>query len=296
MSRTLAAFAPAKLNLHLHVGPPRPDGRHPLESLAAFADAGDWLTASPAAELSLEVRGPFAAALAAEEDNLVLRAARLLAQRFGVRAGASLTLDKRLPIASGVGGGSADAAAALRVLSALWDLTADIAVLEDIARPLGSDVPVCLRCQPAWMTGGGEDVRPADIAPLEGVLVNPLIPSPTGPVYRAFDEMGLGVAFQPAPGPPGPQADLLGWLREQRNDLEGPAIRLTPVIAEVLSALAKCRETALARMSGSGASCFALTRSRSDAAALVSALRAEHPGWWVQAVRIGAVDGAAHPL
>ncbi|MDX2234633.1 MAG: 4-(cytidine 5'-diphospho)-2-C-methyl-D-erythritol kinase [Hyphomonadaceae bacterium] len=280
----VTGFAPAKVNLYLHVGPPRADGLHPIDSLIAFADVGDRIEAQPAETLTLAVTGPFAPALAGEADNLVLRAARLLAAHAGVAPRAALTLHKRLPIASGVGGGSSDAAAALRVLNRLWACGASLDDLEAIAAPLGSDVPGCVRARPARMRGVGELLEPAVIAPLNAVLVNPLVPAPTGAVYRAFDA-------RPAPplDDPGraPDDGLIAWLRRRRNDLEGAAQTVAPAVGDVLDALRTHAPGALVRMSGSGATCFAVT---DDAPALAAAVSRRHPQWWVRAARFGAPD------
>lgn len=280
-------FAPAKLNLFLHVGPPRDtDGRHPLESLVAFADIGDTLIAGPAEALSLTVDGPFALGLADEPDNLVLWAARALAQEARRAPQAALRLTKRLPVASGIGGGSADAAAALRALNALWGLNRKTGELEAIAAPLGADVPVCVAACPAVMTGTGETLGPAPSLPagVGVVLVNPGAPVPTGPVYRAFD--ALMPARPDFAGPPLPErfrdfADLVAALAARRNDLETAAISLAPGITDVLAALRAAPGVAFARMSGSGATCFGLTTDRAAAARAADALA--RPGWWVAA-------------
>ncbi len=282
------AFAPAKLNLYLHVGPPMADGRHPLDSLAAFADIGDDLAAAPADGLSLRIDGPFGAALAADPDNLVLRAARALAQAAGREPNAALRLTKRLPIASGIGGGSADAAAALRALSALWSLNLPADALEAIAAGLGADVPVCVGSRPSVMTGTGETLAPAPALPAEVgvVLVNPGVAAPTGPVYRVFDALTPGRADFAAPALPAAVPDLdalVGLLKARRNDLETAATALVPPIADVLAALRTAPGVRLARMSGSGATCFGLAPDRARAEAAAAAIAGRHPGWWVAA-------------
>lgn len=291
MSASLRVFAPAKLNLHLHVGPPRADGRHPLESLAAFADVGDWLRVAPADGLSLELEGPFAAGLAAEADNLVLWAAHLLAREAGIAPCAHLVLEKNLPIASGIGGGSADAAAALRGLARLWSLRVETGDLERLAAELGSDVPVCVASRGAFMSGAGEITSRVEGIAVQGVLVNPRVPLSTGGVYRAFDEMGLGAGFVPEAAPHF-GADVLSWLNQRRNDLEGPAIHLCPAVETVLTALASRPECLLARMSGSGATCFALCADRAASQRLALAIQAAHPDWWVAPAGIGDGDAA----
>lgn len=281
-------FAPAKLNLYLHVGPPGQDGRHPLDSLAAFTDIGDTLVAAPSDQLTLVVDGQFADALGGEPDNLVLRAARFLAEDGRRAPVAALRLTKRLPIASGIGGGSADAAAALRALNTLWGLNRSQADLEAVARPLGADVPVCVASRPALMSGTGETLAPAPALPsgVGVVLVNPGVPSPTGPVYRAFDALTPGRPNFAAPPLPNALPDinaLAAALAARRNDLESAAIALVPPIAEALEALRATPEVSFARMSGSGATCFGLTRSRAAAEAARAALVRRRPDWWVAA-------------
>lgn len=287
MSTDLRVFGPAKLNLFLHVGPPRADGRHPLESLAVFADVGDWLAFSPAEDLQLHIEGPFAEGLHAEGDNLVLRAARLLADAAGIAARARIMLEKNLPIASGIGGGSADAAAALRGLARMWKLQWPEIELARLAGKLGADVPVCVASRSAMMRGAGENIAPLPIAPLHGVLVNPGLPLSTGEVYRAFDAMGLGEEFAAICTPLPQGEDVVGWLRQQRNDLEAPAIALCPAIGVVLAALKAQPQCLLARMSGSGATCFALTQSSADSVQVAKAISRDHPQWWAVPARFG---------
>jgi len=220
---SVRVFAPAKVNLCLHVGRPREDGLHPLWSLAAFADVGDWVRASPADALTLALSGPFAEALEGDADNLVLRAARLLAQRAGVRPLASLHLVKQLPIASGLGGGSADAAATLKALNALWRLDLADADLHALATELGADVAACLRSRACVMTGAGERIAALELPALWGVLANPGIASATASVYRAFDAAGLGGAFAAGAAPRWDSAAAaIAVLKALRNDLESP--------------------------------------------------------------------------
>lgn len=281
-------FAPAKVNLYLHVGPPRADGLHPLESIAAFADVGDTLRLEPAERLELALVGPFAAALAAEpEENLIAKAARTLAERLGRRADVRFTLDKRLPLAAGLGGGSSDAGAALRLLAQAWGAPGD--VIEAVARGLGADVPVCLRAQTAFMAGAGERTAPVALTPLDAVLANPMAPAPTGAVYRAFDAMGLGGDFR-AEGVVD-LSDPIPALAARRNDLEAAAIVICPPIAETLRALRELPGARLARLSGSGATAFALFDDAEAAHAAAHGLQIARPGWWVRACRLGGVDG-----
>jgi 4-diphosphocytidyl-2-C-methyl-D-erythritol kinase len=293
--RGLEVFAPAKINLTLAVGPLRADGRHELQSLAAFADVGDRLRLEPASGLSLQVRGPFAPALAEETDNLVLRAARLLAQAAGgAPLGAALTLEKNLPVASGIGGGSADAAAALRGLNSLWGLGWSEGALADLARSLGADVPVCVACRPALMSGAGEDLRPVAMPSLSAVLVNPGVPVSTGAVYRRFDALGLGADWPPPEPPSSFASPDESWriFLGRDNDLSPAAIVEAPVIAAMLQRLRQDPRVKLARLSGSGATGFALTEAWALARAVAQDLTAEGRGWWIVPAQLGAVDVA----
>jgi len=274
-------LAPAKINLFLHVGEKRADGFHPLQSLAVFTELGDFLAAEESEDLSLTLDGPFAGGLEAEPDNLVLRAARALAEAAGAPAKARLTLTKNLPIASGIGGGSADAAAALRALAALWRLNLSEEVLQQIAASLGSDVPVCLLSQPAFMEGRGEILRPAQSMPhLPLLLVNPGVAVPTRDMFAALTQRsGTGMAL-----PPGhfrDSADVLRLMDASRNDLEAPAREAQPVIGAVLKALAALPGALFVRMSGSGATCFALFADDAACSRGGETLRAAHGDWWI---------------
>jgi 4-diphosphocytidyl-2-C-methyl-D-erythritol kinase len=283
---TRTAFAAAKVNLYLHVAPPTPDGYHPLASLMAFADVGDTVGGVPAPELSLTIDGPFGEGLSAGPDNLVLRAgAALLARAGRPDAGARLVLTKVLPIAAGLGGGSSDAGAALRLLNAMHGLGFDDLALEGVAAEIGADGAACLRARMLTAEGRGELLSPAPAMPhLPAVLVNPGVPSPTGAVYRAYDASGApGTADRPEPPPLRTPRAAAEWLARCRNDLEAPALRLEPRIGEALDALRAEPEALLVRMSGSGATSFALTATRADAEALAARLSAAHPGWWVKA-------------
>ncbi len=268
-------LAPAKLNLSLSVVGKRADGYHLLESLVAFADIGDRLTAEAAAEFSLTIDGPFAASLDAGSDNLVSRAAQLFAERVGRRADVALRLTKNLPVASGIGGGSADAAAALRALSKLWAAP----IPADLPAKLGADVPVCVAGVPAWMSGIGEIVEPAGALPDWGiVLVNPGIALATPSVFKArTGAFSAGGKFAPS----------LDAIAAAGNDLEAPATALVPAIAEVLAALRGLLGIRVARMSGSGATCFGLFDRPENAAQAAKALKAQAPsGWWIAAGRV----------
>ena len=277
---SIAETASAKINLFLHVSERRTDGFHPLQSLAVFTEAGDILRAEASPQLTLTIDGPFAPGLAGEGDNLVLRAARALTAEAGTLAGASLTLTKNLPVASGIGGGSADAAAALRALRALWRLEVRDDTLLQIAATLGSDVPVCIASHAAFMEGRGEILTKITVPRLPLLLVNPGIAVPTREVFAALDERsGTGLAL-PQDGF-ADAAALLSFLRETRNDLEAPARRLQPVIGTVLEALAALPGVLLARMSGSGATCFALFADEGASHRAAARLRERGAGWWI---------------
>lgn len=284
---TVRVFAPAKINLSLHVGKPLPNGRHPIESVVAFADVGDVVWAEEGERPSLALAGPYGRALAGERDNLVLRAAQLLAAGAGKTSGVKLTLEKNVPIASGIGGGSSDAAATLKALNQLWALGLSDADLENIAREIGADVPACVGARACYMTGTGEDIVPIEIPPLHGVLVNPNIPAPTGAVYKKFDERGLGGAFARTPPPFWREREeALAGLASLRNDLTAPAIEIAPPIAEIASVIETAGGARLARLSGSGATMFALTDDAVSAAALAAKIESARPNWWVKAARL----------
>jgi 4-diphosphocytidyl-2-C-methyl-D-erythritol kinase len=274
--RPLEEEAPAKLNLSLRVIGRRPDGYHELDSCVVFTAWADRLTIAPDDRLTLSLAGPFAAALADASDNLVIHAARRLAAHVGRAPDVRITLEKRIPVAAGLGGGSADAAATLRGLNRLWGLGLGSSELLAIALELGADVPVCLLCQPARMRGIGERLEPIEIPALDLVLANPQQPVST---TRAF--AGLGpIGSLLAPAPPG-RSDLLDWLRTCSNDLEAPARRLVPAIDRVLEAIGRQPGCRLARMTGSGATCFGVFDDADLAARAAAALRRAHPAWWV---------------
>jgi 4-diphosphocytidyl-2-C-methyl-D-erythritol kinase len=283
-------FAPAKINLTLKVGRPRADGLHPLQSLVMFADIGDVVEASPGEGLSLTLGGEFAEGLGAGEDNLVIRAARALAAAAGIaNPGASLRLEKNLPIASGIGGGSSDGAAALRALNALWELNLPIAQLVEIARQLGADVPVCVAAETAFMTGSGEDFRPVSALPFAAVLVNPLIPLPTANVYRQFDRMDLGVELSPSAPPLWTNTEAaLRVIATLGNDLEPAARALLPELDDIAALMRNDARVLHAGLSGSGATMFALVQRVEDAEALAETWQRAHPDWWVTDTILGA--------
>jgi 4-diphosphocytidyl-2-C-methyl-D-erythritol kinase len=280
----LQRLAPAKVNLFLHVGPLRADGYHPVCSLATFADVGDVVRLSSADAMAFSVEGAFAGALAGEPDNLVTRARDLALAAYPAAAPFRLTLEKRLPIAAGLGGGSSDAAATLRLIGEALRIE-ETESFAAIARQLGADALMCLEAQPVLAEGRGDDLSAPPAFPhLPAVLVNPLQPSPTGAVYRGYDEAGApGNAEAPAwPADLGGIEAVAAFLAGCRNDLEAPAIALQPAIAEVLDALRGRPPTLLARMSGSGASCFAICAGSAERDDLAAAMAAAHPGWWVQ--------------
>ena len=292
----VTAFAAAKVNLYLHVSGRRPDGYHLLDSLVAFADISDRVTAEPAAMLSLTVGGPEAASLAGiSEDNLVLRAARLLVGCTGTDRGAALFLEKNLPVAAGIGGGSSDAAAALRALIALWQLSIGEGALRDLGARLGADLPACLYGRAVWVGGIGERIEPAPDLPEAGILLaNPRKELPTAAVFAARKgPFGQAGRFAPIP------EDAIGLARalgSRRNDLTDAAIGLVPEIGAVLVRLARLPGALVARMSGSGPTCFALFRDRGAAEEARVALAAAEPQWWCAAgdlVRGEVVAGQA---
>lgn len=282
---SLTVFAPAKVNLLLHVGPPGADGFHPLVSLAVFADVGDWLSLVEG-EPGLTVTGRLAGTAPAGADNLALRAVTDLAAALGRPQDLAITLEKELPMAAGLGGGSADAAAALRLAARVWGVALDDPRLTAVAEALGSDVPMCLVSRPVWGEGRGEVLTQADwLPPLHAVLVNPGAASPTGPVYRAYDADPRLLEARPAP----PLGDLVAWLGRQRNDLEPPAVRLAPAIGEAIEAVRGDPDVAFGRMSGSGATVFGLCADAEAASA--AAARLAHRDWWVRACVLGAPGG-----
>ena len=285
-----AAFAPAKVNLFLHVGAPD-GGYHPICSLMAFADVGDIVSTFDAEALTLGVRGPVAGELGAGEDNLVLRAARaLIAEATRPLAPVGIKLDKRLPGASGLGGGSSDAGAALRLLREAFGLAIDDRRLEALAVALGSDGAACLGGAPVIAEGRGERLSAAPrLPPLDAVLVNPRVPVSTAEVYRRLD---AGGRFSDVRPPVAPDAfedaeELAAWLAGQRNDLETPAIAVAPAVGTVLETLAGEPEALLARVSGSGGTCFALCAGDIEAEGLAERLEAMAPEWWVKRCRLG---------
>jgi len=288
-------LAPAKVNLFLHVGAPEASGYHPLCSLMVFADAGDRVSVGPAEALGLTVVGPFANALAGEGDNLVLRAARaLIAEARRPVPPLGLVLEKTLPVASGLGGGSSDAGAAFRLLREALDLPVTDARLEELAGGLGADGAACLWARPVIAQGRGERLSPAPAMPvLDAVLVNPGVPVSTAEVYRRFDAEGVfgDVAPPAAPDAFESAQEVAAWLSTLRNDLEAPAIATAPEVGTVLETLRDEPESLLARVSGSGGTCFALCASDMQAESLAGRVAAMAPGWWVRRCRLGGPWG-----
>jgi len=286
---SVRVFAPAKINLTLKVGRPRVDGLHPLRSVVAFAPGEEWVEAAPGSGFSLTIIGPFADAVEANESNLVRRAARALADAAGAAAsGAALMLYKDYPVASGIGGGSSDAAATLKALNQLWNLGMDEAALIAIARGLGSDVPVCVPARAAYMSGAGETFAPFDLPPLHAVLVNPRRPLATPDVYRQFDAMGLGGEFDAAARAPiwANAAAAVAGASVLGNDLAAPAAALKPELAAMAAALRSDSRVLYANLSGSGATMFALCETREQALAVQSSILAAHAAYWVRSAAL----------
>ncbi|PCJ69386.1 MAG: 4-(cytidine 5'-diphospho)-2-C-methyl-D-erythritol kinase [Rhodobiaceae bacterium] len=286
MSGDIVELANAKINLSLRVLGKRADGYHQLESFVMFAAIADRLTCHAADELSLEITGPFGRDLEGEKDNLILEAARVFATTLGRGPSVAFTLEKNLPIASGMGGGSADAAAALRGMIRLWgDPPGSIA---ELALKLGADVPVCMRKRPSLMTGIGEVVTLIPRLPeLHAVLVNPGVAVSTADVFKRLNAGPVSSEAR-ATSLPGMETveRVSAWCRENGNDLEAPAIEGTPEVERVLAQLRQSAGCKLARMSGSGATCFALYDNPFDAAEGAASLGAANPTWWVKATRL----------
>jgi 4-diphosphocytidyl-2-C-methyl-D-erythritol kinase len=286
MPQPLATRAPAKINLTLHVLGRRADGYHELESLVAFAGTGDDLRLEPGAGLGLQASGPTASLAGSGADNLVLKAARLLADRVeGLQLGI-FHLTKRLPVAAGIGGGSSDAAAALRLLARLNGLPLSHPALREAAHLTGADVPVCLEPSARMMRGAGEELGPpVNLPRLFAVLVNPRVPVETPAVFKA---LGLqpGQALARGSHPTIERSTLIDRLQAARNDLEPPALHIQPLIGDALGLLRRTRGCRLARMSGSGATVFGLYDGCEAAAAAAKALGRARPDWWVKATSL----------
>jgi 4-diphosphocytidyl-2-C-methyl-D-erythritol kinase len=290
-ARTLSEDGRAKVNLTLRVVGRRVDGYHDLESVVAFADCADRLSLTPGPELHLATEGPLAQACGETTDNLVFKAAQLLGERVPDLRFGDFTLDKVLPVAAGIGGGSADAAAALRLLAQANGLAIDDPRVIEAARLTGADVPVCLASRACVMSGVGETLLPLALPKMPCVLVNPRVPVATKDVFKALGlrngELLVGVAdVIEATAWPEDGASIGDWiepLAADRNDLEAPATRIEPVIGEVLSALRATDGARLTRMSGSGATCFAIFETGIEAQAAAQKIQRDHPTWWVHA-------------
>lgn len=283
--------ARAKVNLTLRVVGRRVDGYHDLESVVAFADCADRLSLTPGSNLDLKTTGPLAQACGEAADNLVFKAARLLGERVTDLKLGDFTLEKVLPVAAGIGGGSADAAAALRLLARANGLAMDDVRLIEVAKLTGADVPVCLASRACVMTGVGETLQPLSLPKIPCVLVNPRVPIATKDVFAALGlrngELLVGVTdVIQATAWPEQGASIEDWvevLAAGSNDLEAPATRIQPLIGEVLSALSATNGAWLARMSGSGATCFAIYENTAEAQRASQAIQLDHPNWWVHA-------------
>ena len=290
MAAARIEHAPAKVNLTLAVIGRRADAYHDIESLVAFATVGDTLTLTPGRELALTVRGPTARAAGPLADNLVIKAARALAERVNGLKWGRFVLSKRLPAAAGIGGGSSDAGAALRLLAGANRLTLDDPRLQEVAGAVGADVPVCLDPRARMMRGRGEILsEPLAVPRLPAVLANPGVALSTRAVFaKLVFTAGCGPRSARASKPVLLDGDgYLSYLSSQSNDLEAPASAIEPAVGETLAALRAISGCRLARMSGSGATCFALFHSTRAAAAAAKALRERHPDWWIRATTVG---------
>lgn len=271
----ITEFAPAKINLSLHVTGKRPDFYHTLDSLIVFADIGDEIEIAHAPEFTFQIKGPFAQGLE-NNSNLAVKAARMMAEKFGKDLNIALTLTKNLPVAAGIGGGSSDAAATLRALQKHWDITEDIA---DIALKLGADVPVCLKNKPQRVRGIGEKLEPFACPPLNILLINPQKPCSTKDVFVHFknafkEEIQI------------PETVDIAFLKTLDNDLTEAAAQIVPNIKNILEILEQQKKCALTRLSGSGATCFGLFDTPQDAQTAAKAVQKENPDWWIKAGKI----------
>ena len=292
-SLDLVEIAPAKINLTLRVLGRRADGYHDIESLVVFADVADRLALMPGDALTLTVHGSSAAQSGAVADNLVIKAARALAARIAKLRVGAFRLEKNVPVAAGLGGGSADAAAALRLLARANNLAPDDPRLHDAARETGADVPVCLEPRPRVMRGIGEILSTALPLPrLHSLLVNPGVAVPTKMVFSGWGPSPNSASVSTAAADTAfakisNERQFIDWLTREANDLQAPAIALAPAIAEVLAALRAAAGCRLARMSGSGATCFGLFSSHAETEAAGKTLRAQFPHWWISETVLG---------
>jgi 4-diphosphocytidyl-2-C-methyl-D-erythritol kinase len=271
-----AETAFAKINLALHVRTKRPDGYHEIDTIFAFLDCGDVLSVARCESLNLKIIGKFAEGLSSDEDNLVMQAARLMQRHFGIKQGAKITLEKHLPIASGIGGGSADAAATARLLNRFWDINASLDSLAQVMASLGADLPACVYSELSRGRGIGTDIEMLNdqtVKAMACLLVNPNTPLSTAAVFAACNKTDLG-------GLKG--ANVLEITANGRNDLELPAITICPEISAVLGALV-IHKPVMVRMSGSGATCFAIFTHMHECASAARQIIKEHPDWWTMA-------------
>lgn len=280
MPTTFTLLAPAKINLFLHITGKRDDGYHLLQSVMIFVDVGDEMQFSPHDSLFLDVEGPFAADMPPPHGNLVYRAAQLLAEEYKVPMRGRIILRKRLPVASGIAGGSSDAATALSGLAKLWGLPDEKERLRRIGAKLGADVPACIARRPVWAEGVGERVTPLqDMPALHLVLANPMVATPTPEVFRRFRaRFSAPLQFS------GRRKSMQEWIADlklYRNDLTAAAVEVTPEIRGVLAALGDAPNCHFARLSGSGATCFGVFDHAHAATAAVNKLKQAHPDWWI---------------
>jgi 4-diphosphocytidyl-2-C-methyl-D-erythritol kinase len=285
-SSGLSITAPAKINLYLHVTGMRDDGYHLIDSLVAFAYVHDIIMIEPANSLTLINKGPFRKGLPTTSDNLIMRAAEKLKKLSGITDGAKITLTKNLPIASGIGGGSSDAAAAIRGLIRHWGIHLSLHDLSGLSLELGADVPICLFGQAAFMGGVGEQIDPVHKLPeAPMVLVNPRVGISTPAIFKARKaEFSIANRFDATPTT---LDSLIKFLKEDHgNDLMEPAIQKKPVIGDVLLQIKVTRGCQLARMSGSGATCFGFYHTQNEADEAAQMIKNAHPKWWVVATRM----------
>lgn len=301
MQKAMTILAPAKINLYLHMTGMRADGYHLLDSLVVFADIGDKITIEPSPDFSFRVQGQYAGAFTAQEkdespesSNILVRAVWDYAAILGQRPDCRVTLVKNLPLAAGIGGGSSDAASVLWGLSRYWNTAPENnAALLKLAENLGADVPVCMQTMSTRMSGMGEILEEAPpMADVPVVLVNPSVPCPTGPIFKAYDKKypDMEKALVKLPEDLSDFDDFISFLRQQKNDLESPAVELVPVIGEVLECIQGRKNCALVRMSGSGATCFGLFKDEFDAIDAAEEISLARPAWWVRSGFINRVD------
>lgn len=281
---TFTLTASAKINLFLHITGKREDGYHLLQSLMVFVDIGDILSFAPHDSLFIDVEGRFSGELTNPHDNLIYKAARALAEEYKTQARGKILLNKKLPVASGMGGGSADAAATLKGLARLWGLPEEPDRLRRVAERLGADVPACLGKKSVWAEGIGEKMTPLPGMPdMYFVLVNPLVETPTAAVFQKFRERGRYSTAIQFTGRRKTRAEWIADLKMYRNDLTDAAAQISPEIIPVLQAIEQTSGCSFSRLSGSGATCYGVYDNQNSAAAAVNKLRQEHPDWWIVA-------------